>query len=121
MGTKEGETVKTTGTPAQDAHPRGRGTAWVGELGSLMEITLEPHPEVPIHLPVSPRSHLRKPDTQASSRASISNTNLPYSGIQVIHLSIILRHSNSPAQVHTGKIYLKFKYYSNRLLSVRVL
>lgn len=64
----------------------------VGKLGSLLEITLEPHSPLGTYpLQVSPGTHLRTPDTHASSQASISNTSLPYSGIQVTYLSIILR------------------------------
>ena len=83
VGTKEEGTVKATGAPAQNAHLRGRGTDWgAGLTTALLEITLEPLPQVPIPMPVSPGTHLRKPDTQASSRASSNNKSslLGYTG-----------------------------------------
>ena len=109
--------VKATGSPAQNAHPRGRGTGWGTGLPTGHNTQASPSGTHP--LPVPPGTHLRKADTQISTRASVSNTGLRmivrYTGnIPEYHSQVDT--SNNPDQVHIGKTYFKVKYYGNRLV-----
>lgn len=90
--------------------------AQVGELGILLEITLETHRQVPIPLRkfhLGP-THLRKPDTQTSTKVSISNTSL----------RMILRYTGNTPEYHSqvdtgnGPAKVLVKYISSSSIMV---
>lgn len=91
--------------------------AQVGELGSLLEIIPEPHryPSLcKLHLGPILGNLMHRLPPNSTSNVSLRMT-LRYTGnIPDYHSQVDT--GNSPAQVNTGKIYLKFKYYVNRLV-----